>query len=102
MKKEYRQGDVLLVEIDRIPDGAKLISEKKLVLAYGEVTGHSHVLTAPAAKMWSVGKQEYVSVGDNGLMSHEDHVPPIAVEPGAYEVIHQREYTPKAPRRVTD
>lgn len=35
-----RQGDVLVVKIDKIPEDAKL-SENKTI-AYGEVSGHYH------------------------------------------------------------
>ena len=41
----FRQGDVLIRRIQRIPQGAKRqVTEGRIVLAYGEVTGHCHVL----------------------------------------------------------
>lgn len=48
MKDRYmiRQGDVLLVEVDSIPESADINAKDPnglAVLAYGEVSGHAHV-----------------------------------------------------------
>ena len=43
--KMFRQGDVCLRQISKIPATAKRqASEKHIVLAYGEVTGHKHLI----------------------------------------------------------
>lgn len=44
MTKINRQGDVYIQPIDAIPTGAKVaeLDRGRVVLAYGEVTGHSH------------------------------------------------------------
>ncbi len=41
-----RQGDVLLVPVKSLPIGAKEIplDKGRIVLAYGEVTGHAHAI----------------------------------------------------------
>jgi hypothetical protein len=50
MASQYRQGDVLLIKIDGIPKQAS--AEKnpdRIVLAYGEVTGHAHAISSRQA-----------------------------------------------------
>ena len=58
MKRQaIRQGDVLILPVDKLPDGCTEVPNDKgrIVLAYGEVTGHAHAiadhrrLTAAAA-----------------------------------------------------
>ena len=46
MKDQLRQGDVLLKPIGCIPNGAKHveINDARIVLAFGEVTGHAHTI----------------------------------------------------------
>ena len=40
-----RQGDVLLVPVEEIPEDAELVSQgSELTIAYGEATGHHHTL----------------------------------------------------------
>lgn len=43
---QYRQGDVLLERIAALPSGLQLVPRDKgrVILAYGEVTGHAHAL----------------------------------------------------------
>lgn len=95
MRGQIRQGDVLLVPVDiDMPEGLKAKSE--VCLAEGELTGHSHVLTAPQIFEWEVEEQRYVRIeGDDlGKLKHEDHDPePVAVvEPNVtYRVIPQQE-----------
>ena len=46
-----RQGDVLLVPVDAIPEAAKPVARDhgRVVLAYGEATGHAHAISSAAA-----------------------------------------------------
>lgn len=51
MKEQVRQGDVLLVEVDSIPASATEDAsdeQGRAVLAYGEVSGHAHLVEAPS------------------------------------------------------
>ena len=43
---KFRQGDVGLIPVASLPDGAKKVPRDKgrIVLAYGEVTGHAHAI----------------------------------------------------------
>ena len=47
MKNVYIHGDVVLVEIEKIPTSAKRVQtdERGIVLAEGEATGHYHAIT---------------------------------------------------------
>ena len=45
--KTYRQGDVLIRQVNEIPSQAKVKKNVgRIVLAYGEVTGHAHAISA--------------------------------------------------------
>lgn len=89
-----RQGDVLLVPVEVTPP-ANAKSTKSVVIAEGEITGHSHKLTAEQGILsWD----DFVVVQgtENGQIQHEDHDPnPAAVVPAGvvFRVVHQREYT---------
>jgi hypothetical protein len=104
----YRQGDVLLLRVDSIPAEAKPRKGKgRLILAYGEATGHHHSLVATLD-----GKVETLET-DAGevfarimaapaLETHQEHAT-ITIPPGAYKVIRQVEYAPRElPRQVLD
>jgi predicted RNA-binding protein with TRAM domain len=81
-----RQGDVLLVPIEEVPQGCKPVARVggRVILAEGEVTGHDVALV--------IGEMErrFLEVGDGGAtLVHDEHAG-IAVAPGHYEVlIHQ-------------
>ena len=42
----YRQGDVLILRVNSVPDGLKVEPRDngRVILAYGEVTGHAHAI----------------------------------------------------------
>ena len=46
-----RQGDILLVPVEKVPDGLTEVPREngKVVLAEGEATGHLHAIYAPEA-----------------------------------------------------
>jgi hypothetical protein len=101
-----RQGDVLLVRVGRSPRGRTVPREDgRLVLATGEVTGHAHVVRDESAELVSAAgvAELYLIVhgGKPATLTHEEHRP-LAVPPGTYQVVRQREYTPAAIRYVED
>jgi hypothetical protein len=123
-----RQGDVLLVPVSRLPEGAHPVhpaggaEQKAVVLAEGEATGHAHVIRSPRARLFrwqEVPPRRYrhagspvvrflrVSGSERVVLSHEEH-DPISLQPGVYEVRRQREYVPpsaagrRSSRWVTD
>lgn len=114
--KMYRQGDVLLVAISpaiskSIKPGRDLREEKtgRTVLAYGEVTGHAHVVehikdgvVELFENLDSSGAFVLLRVsGRTAKLKHDEHET-ISLPPGDYRVIRQREYSPEAIRNVAD
>jgi hypothetical protein len=106
-RRLYRQGDVMFVKIARLPQN-KLTKRASGVVAYGEVTGHSHALALEdrdVAEVLEMESQLFVHVGrsDRGgaTFVHEEHGP-VTLPAGDYRVVIQREYTPEKIRPVTD
>lgn len=104
----YRQGDVLLLQIDEIPTEASACNVKgDVILAYGEATGHAHrlapELVKPFAKggIWSPTAERFIQAAEGATLTHEEHGA-IALAPGNYRVIQQREYSPSEIRHVAD
>lgn len=110
---EAHQGDVYIRSVSSIPDSAIEITPKndRIVLAYGEVTGHAHAIEAKSVQsgrvtFWSAGAERFLRVLSTVILTHEEHGP-IVLAPGNYTVggdgKHvQREYTPEQIRRVVD
>lgn len=119
-----RQGDVVLVRIDALPDGlipTQRDRSDRIVLAHGERSGHGHAIrqrnvcgyrmtdTQPDPTGVS-GGVDYIEVGGSGpaTLNHEyesgqmaEHHP-ISLSPGFYKVVLQQEYTPQAIVRAVD
>ena len=114
MKKIYRQGDVMVMEVGEIPSKAKKEKNKKMiVLAYGEITGHMHALCDEKVELYKDQETEYLKIMEDAWLRHgtkeqiknkqngDDHSA-INIPAGNYIVIHQREYTPERIKRVVD
>ncbi len=109
VRQSFRQGDVLIIPCDSIPAGAceEGPENGRVVLARGEHTGHSHTMDAGRVRYFredGTGGGGYLRLdGDDPVdLTHEEHAP-LAIPPGTYRVIRQREYQPKAlPRIVGD
>lgn len=102
--KMYRQGDVLLMQIDAMPASAEEseLEGGRIILAHGEVTGHAHAVDAAMAKIFADREIRFLQVGENGAdLVHEEHAT-IALAPGVYRVVRQREYLPNSARFVAD
>lgn len=103
-KKIFRQGDVMLELVSSIPKNAKPVARDRgrVVLAYGEVTGHAHAITEEGVSLVEVDAGIlYLDVQMEAFLRHEEHGT-IALSPGKYKVVRQREYTPEAVRNVAD
>lgn len=103
-----RQGDVMIRSVGRIPSSATEVkNEGRIVLAYGEVTGHAHAIALDEAQEFTFADaagivRRFLKVFDKGAsVKHEEHAT-IPLPPGMYEIIQQREYTPEAIRNVAD
>jgi hypothetical protein len=103
----FRQGDVLIVPVAEVPAGLKNVplDGGRLVLAYGEATGHAHVVDGDAQLLESdvadMGERFLRVLEEDAALVHDEH-DTIVLPPGDYAVIGQREYTPEAIRRVAD
>lgn len=104
----FRQGDVLIRSVSKIPTNAKDVTpEGRIVLAYGEVTGHAHAIAEGQAREFSMADaagavRRFLSViGKPAEVRHEEHAE-IPLPPGFYEIVIQREYSPDAIRNVAD
>jgi hypothetical protein len=97
-----RQGDVLLIPVDKIPEGMK--TTKKVTLALGESTGHHHTIYDGAVGYADDEDSlvEYLSVTNQvGALTHQEH-DTIAVPNGNYLNVSQFQYTPEKLERVAD
>lgn len=111
----YRQGDVLLIPVDKIPsDAIKQKNQELTILAYGEKTGHMHGIKSKEVQEFKQGEDRYFQIGKTVILSHglkkeieekikteKDHEA-IKIPAGKYRLVHQREYTPEKIRRVVD
>ena len=112
----YRQGDVLIERIAKIPTTAvKQNKSTRIILAHGEVTGHHHALEsvdpvdwwkdgeipATKAKPRILAGELFVSLAAGGVVTHQEHSE-IRLPVGHYRITRQREYSPEAIRNVED
>jgi hypothetical protein len=132
IKNQYRQGDVLLERVldSDVPPAEQMRAVERdrgrVVLAYGEVTGHAHAIQSPHAELFLVPveseeprpdaareaveaavREQYLRVLPGGksddvvALTHEQH-PAVELPPAWYRVLRQSEYTPESIRTVAD
>lgn len=94
---QVRNGDVLLLKMESLPEGA---SQKRMqypdLLAEGEVTGHAHrIVGGGLVERYDHAGQAYVLLKQPGILTHEEHGE-APLEPGVYELIIERDYDPSA------
>src|SRR5258708_36492735 len=95
MQRHYRQGDVLIRRVQRIPADAKPIARDngRVVPAYGEGTGHAHAsLDRDAVPLSATEERTFLRLASESTLVHEAHAT-ITLPPGSYEVVRHREYT---------
>lgn len=119
--KQWRQGDVFIEQVTESVEGRKRVdgADGNVVLALGEVTGHSHRIESPHAALYL--EQATTVVPDSVLLGlggglipdrllqldkpatvvHEEHGS-IALDAGTYRIRIQREYSPAELRNVAD
>jgi hypothetical protein len=105
-----RQGDVCLIPVAALPKGAIAVAQKdaRVVLAYGEVTGHAHAIYDhlnevgnPKVRVWDAGVERFLQVLEPVTLRHEEHTHKV-IPPGIYHLPKQMEYTAAELVRVTD
>lgn len=119
------QGDILLILVER-PESKIEIGNGRIVVGYGEASGHEHVVIGADVK-WLVDACEdintleqfalgqrvdspalFVDVPDGGAIVHEKNGQPtvdhsqIDLPPGTYQVVRQRMATAVTVRPVYD
>ena len=88
----FRQGDILLVSSSLPKEQNLKQSSKSVVIAYGERSGHRHVLRGMNICLAESFGREFVVVRDQGaVLEHEEHAA-IQVPPGTYSIRRQREF----------
>lgn len=111
---QYRQGDVLIQKSDSVfdLDTAKVVppDQGKVILAYGEVSGHAHSFTIERTKLYESNGDRVLEVIKPDIFKHgnpgnedatKDHNF-IPVAKGRYKVTQQTEYSPAELRNVAD
>lgn len=104
MNKQIRNGDVFLRPVRALPAGAtRQTIQQPEVLAYGEVTGHSHrIISDCSVARYVHDGRAYVLLKQAGILTHEEHGQ-AHVGTGVYELIIERDYDPSEyPRTVVD
>jgi uncharacterized protein (DUF885 family) len=124
--QQVRQGDVQLQPVAKLPARCTEIPAdgNRIVLAYGEVTGHAHAIydhlvngaekaagevadaaiarAQAKARLWRAPNGErFLEVKETVTLSHEEHSPHV-LPPGIYHLPTQVEYTPAELRQVAD
>lgn len=126
--QQFRQGDVFVEQVrKRARKGKAVIDRGRVILAYGEVTGHAHEVVEavhaaaresasavayqahestetampPAQLFEEPDGTRYLFVDRACLLTHQEHGT-IALAPGCYKVTRQREYSPEEIRNVAD
>lgn len=93
-RKIYRQGDVLIIETDSLPEELTSVKPDKEsnILAYGEVTGHAHRLSVKESTLHQTKSGErFLTVPKSASLTHEEHST-IVLPKGSYRIIQQVEY----------
>ena len=115
-----RQGDVILVPVKSLPKNLSAVPLHggRIVLAFGEVTGHAHAIAdhgiseeaaaevaeaaIARARLWRAEDgSRYLEVREPVSLVHEEHTA-HTVPPGIYELPVQMEYNAATMRRVAD
>ncbi|HLF18788.1 MAG TPA: hypothetical protein VI749_07850 [Candidatus Omnitrophota bacterium] len=94
-----RQGDLLIIRVERIPSGAR--PQNTRILAEGEATGHLHELAG--GEVYEKQGTLFFKIG-HGMeveLTHPEHQT-LVFTPGTYKVVRQREYEPEGWRYVSD
>lgn len=120
---QIRQGDVLLERVDHelSPEAKRRPRDQgRVVLAYGEATGHAHALDGALTELFEERDGAlYLRLGAPDELRHVESLEswrpstdhrPIPLAPGLYRVADptgagrasQREYAPGEIRRVAD
>jgi hypothetical protein len=99
-----RHGDLLIIQVDSIPDG--LPKKENTILLEGESTNHFHRLRGGTVYAERPTRDNNYLLGFFELekdteLTHEEHKT-IVLNPGKYKFLSQREWDELEERRVID
>lgn len=89
------QGDVIFIEIDKLPKDAKKIKgENAHVLQYGTATGHKHQLTSGEFIVYEIldTNQKFVKTKSECELTHEEHHKAVWPAGKIFEIRIAQEY----------
>lgn len=99
MTTVYRQGDIILERIDKLPGG---VDFDGFELSLTGETGNAHVLPGKVYSRGGSLLQQFIEVGQGGaVMVHPEH-PGMVVPAGIYNVRRVRTYAPDRPMDAVD
>lgn len=114
MRELYAQGDLLIERVEDLQPTGSLSAadgDGSIVLAEGELTGHSHAVFGRVTMFRDdslardVPSGLYVGhiniEGSTARIQHQEHAP-LTLPKGSYRVRRQRELEPKDARVVAD
>jgi hypothetical protein len=113
-----RQGDLLLIKTDNLPNAKKVKKVRQSSLLEGEATGHHHMIECDTEiQRLEYDEKEFqdflnslgieasgicgLELEKPAILTHQEHGK-IDVPAGTYIAIRQREYSPEAIRNVMD
>ena len=88
--KLYRHGDLLIRQIDKIPESATPLSTS--IIAHGE-NGNTHKLHGSQQVYETPDKQIHFEAKQDVSLKHQEHST-LKISKGNYVVVHEREYNP--------
>ena len=100
---QYRQGDVLITEIDGHTEGFSPVPREndRVVLAHGEATGHAHAIASREATLYERGEERRLLMRRGASLAHEEHRE-IPLRPRVHDITRQEEYVEGEIQRVAD
>ena len=88
--KLYRHGDLLLRQVDEIPESATQLSTN--IIAHGE-NGNTHKLHGSHQVYETPDNQMLFTAEQDVSLKHQEHNT-LKISKGNYVVVHEREYNP--------
>ena len=105
-KFQARQGDVWIMSAPaKAKKGKDITDHGTFVAAYGEVTGHKHLVKGGKFNVFEYKETNadvaLLDVEEKATMVHEEHST-IEIPPGKYIIRRQREWSDEDERLVAD
>ena len=90
-RKVFRHGDLLIMQVDKIPDTAIRLDTN--IIAMGEKTGHHHKLVGRHQVYETPDKQKFFEAKQELSLKHQEHNT-LKISKGKYIIINEREHNP--------